>query len=302
MGNTQTNIVDKPVNISSFDNKYNWILSYPLKEYDKIDSSNIEKYCPLNIKKKYIDLRVNCPPILNIENIPVHPIASICSLLNYQLNKNKLPTFPPSRLYIYHNCNFFLNIKSLLSFEIIFKAIEQYGFCSELDYSFNEENLSIKPNNNHYNVGEAFKFIDVKRIPNQLEIIQQFLKNDIPLLIGIVLYNDLNKVVYRLNVPDLTLDKRIGGTSGLIVGYSDDNNTFFVKFAYGKSFGSSGYLSIPYEYILNTDLVPEIYSVDLIKHRIEGFLNQKKKTINLEKKRIMNNNNVKYDDVQSFFT
>ena len=55
MGNTQTNSVEKPVNnINTFDNKYNWILSYPLKEYDKINSSNIEKYCSLNTKKNIL--------------------------------------------------------------------------------------------------------------------------------------------------------------------------------------------------------------------------------------------------------
>jgi len=184
---------------------------------------------------------------------------------------------------------------------MIFKAIEQYGVCSEIDFEFNQDNLSVEPTQRNYSVAECFKFIQVYRIKNDLEFMKLLIKNDMPLMIGMVLYTDLIKIVDKLWMPDFSIDKRIGGTSGLIVGYSDDRSCFFVKFAYGKDFGSSGYILVPYEYVQNIDLVPEIYYLDLKKNRIEGFLNQRRETVSLESK--MKENDKTYNNsLESFFS
>ena len=54
--------------------------------------------------------------------------------------------------------------------------------------------------------------------------------------------------------------------------------------AYGKNFGISGYITIPYKYILDIELVPEIYYLDLKKNRIEGSINQNREVRSLENK------------------
>jgi len=302
MGTTSS----QPVHTKSLDyfsKKYNWVLSYPMTKYTEINNENFSKILN-NIdtsEKKYIDLRVNCPPILNIHDIPVHPIASVCSMLNYQLNKNGLPTFPPSRLFIYHNCNYFPNVNSIISFESVFKSIEKYGFCSEIDFLYNKDNLVVLPSQKNYQVAEAFKFLSIYRIVNDIELIKIMLKHEMPLLIGIVLYTDLLNVIDKLWVPDLSIDKKIGGTTALIVGYSDDRECFFLKFGYGKEFGSSGYIMMPYNYLINKNLVPEIYYIDLKKNRINGFINQRRKTISLENRINEEQHLQKCDDVESFF-
>ena len=105
--------------------KYNWVPSYPLLEYDLISLNNLDKLINNfeDNKSKYIDLRVNCPPVLDIGLIPINPIATVSSMLNYLLRKNQLPIFPPSRLFIYQNCGYFPEIQSILSFDIIFDSI-----------------------------------------------------------------------------------------------------------------------------------------------------------------------------------
>ena len=57
-----------------------------------------------------------------------------------------------------------------------------------------------------------------------------------------------------------------------------------------------------YDYLSDTELVPELYYIDLKKNRINGFLNQRRETISLEN-RIKEGVSVnKCDDVQSFFS
>ena len=97
-------------------------------------------------------------------------------------------------------------------------------------------------------------------------------------------------------IPDLSIDNRIGGITGLIVGYSDDRECFIVKMAFGKSFGISGYVMVPYNYVIDKELVPEIYYLDLKKNRIEGFINQKRDVISLNDHK----NLKKYNDDSSY--
>ena len=245
----------------------NWIPSFPMKEYDLIKNDNIGKYIntTFELSKTYIDLRVNSPPILNIGELPLHPIATVASMLNYQLNQNKLPLFPPSRLFIYKNCGFYPDISSIISYEMIFKSIEKFGFCSEVDFPYIEENLYIMPNSRDYKIAESFKFISIFKVDNDLRLLKTFLQNDKPLMIGIILYYDLIKIVDKLWLPDLSIDKRLGGITGLIVGYSDDRECFIVKMAFGKNFGISGYIMVPYTYVNDKELVPEIYYLDFKK-------------------------------------
>jgi hypothetical protein len=299
MGNSQNQETNKNQEISFFTNKYNWIPSFPMKEYDTITTKNIAKYIgnSYELSKTYVDLRVDCPPVLNIGDLPLHPISTVASMLNYQLNKNNLPLFPPSRLFIYKNCGFYPEINSVISYEMIFKSIEKFGFCSEVDYPYMEENIHQMPSLHHYKIAESFKFVDIFKIENDIKLLKLFLQNDKPLMIGIVLYNDLIKIIDKLWIPDLSIDKRIGGITGLIVGYSDERECFIVKMSFGKSFGNSGYIMIPYNYVNDLELVPEIYYIDLKKNRIEGFINQKRDVISLNES---NKNIKKYNDNTSY--
>ena len=304
MGSSESTLNSTKHKVTEFNKKYNWVLSYPQREREVLSEKNITKIIgSINSDyKSYVDLRVNCPPILDINTIPLHPIASVCSLLNYQLNKNKLPTFPPSRLFIYKNISFFPDVKSVISYETIFNSLVNYGFCSEIDYSYSLENLEYEPSSKNYEVAEAFKFIDIFRVDNNIEFIKKLLQNDIPLLIGVVLYYDLSKIVDSLWLPDMSIDNRVGGTTGVLVGYSDDRQCFFLKMAYGKNFGASGYIMIPYEYVKDITLVPEIYYMDLKKNRIEGFLNQRREIISLQNKPGAGAKYQKCDNVESFFS
>ena len=105
MGNTSS--YEKGTDYELFKSRFNWVTSYPMIEYPFYDVNIEEK------NKSYIDMRLDCPPIIDIGIIPIHGIASVVSLLNYQLVKNKLKIFPPSKLFIYHNCKYFENVKKI---------------------------------------------------------------------------------------------------------------------------------------------------------------------------------------------
>ena len=279
----------------TYSSKYNWILSYPQKKIiymtpdnlsqfiNKTAHVNEDKTIISNIKKKnYIDLRSMCPDILNDNNLNISTINTICFILHYQLIRNKLDIFPPSRLFIYHNINFFKHVHNIFSFDIIFKAISNYGVCSELSYKYNVDNY----NNNNltnilYNEAEQYKYINIYRIPNSINMLKTMLKNDMIVMIGFIVYNNFHNNDTKINLSDTNTNSIIGGTTGSIVGYIDAQESFIVALSYGKQIGKNGYILIPYKYIENKDLVPELYYIDFDKTRIDSFnFNKKKKHIN----------------------
>jgi hypothetical protein len=293
MGNSesQTQVKDSK-NKDYFKSSYNWIPSFPMKEYDIITEDTINKYSNIayNEDKHYIDLRNNCPPIIDVGQIPLHPIATIASLLNYQLTVNKLSVFPPSLLFIYKNCAFYKNVDSLLPYEVIFKSIEHFGVCSENDFKTTSDNLDKIPDHECYKKAEPYKFINIYRVENCIKLVKQLLQNDIIIAIGITLYCDINKIIDKLWIPDFKTDKRLGGLTGLLVGYIDNIECFIVQLSFGKNFGQSGYIMLPYNYIKDKELVSEIYHIDFNKARVEGYLNQQKELISLDIESISKNN------------
>ena len=97
MGNSESQHIEQTQHsIYFFKTKYNWIPSFPMKEYETITAKNIGKYIntSFELHKSYIDLRVDAPPTLNTGELPLHPIATVSSMLNYQLNRIRL-------LYLY---------------------------------------------------------------------------------------------------------------------------------------------------------------------------------------------------------
>ena len=115
-------------------------------------------------------------------------------------------------------------------------------------------------------------------------MIKHCLQNQVLVAIGIVLYTDLNKISSSLWLPDINKDKRIGGLSGVIVGYINSQESFIVQLGFGDYFADAGYITIPYTYVEDPDLVPEIYCMDFNKNKIEGFLTEHKTIISLNKK------------------
>lgn len=288
-----------------FIDKYNLIPSYPGLEYKTIDNTNLKrKFNTDEDLPAYVDLRNNFPQIINMDNLPFNPIISVVYLLHYQLLRNGLPVFPPSSMFIYKNIRFYKNVKSLMSLEVIFNSIKENGICSENEFSTSVNNLENNIPSKVIEKSTAFKFIDVYRVEQNLETIKTLIKNKYPILIGFTMYYDVNNIDNFMWIPDIEIDKKLGGLSGVLVGYIEERKMFIMATTFGEQFGSSGYIMIPYDYVLNKNLTFELWTLDFIKDRVEGYINQRKEMINLENNKLekkTNENVYKRDNFNSLF-
>jgi len=276
--------------------KYNLVPSFPGHEYSTINIDVLKK--KYNVEDKiddYIDLRNSFPNIINMDILPFNPVIAVVYILHWALLRNKLPIFPPSSMYIYRNISYYKNVKSLLCFDVIFNSIKQFGFCSENEFHTIAENLNNDIPLRIKDKALAFKFIKIYRVEQELETIQHLLKNKYPILVGLTIYYDLTKISSYMWMPDANQDKKLGGLAGVIVGYINERKMFIVALTFGESFGTSGFILIPYDYILSPKYTFELYTIDFDSDRVEGYINQRKQMISLETKTIKQQSKEEYN-------
>ena len=293
---------NKDDSILSHSLQYNWTLSYPQKKLLYMSQDHLEHFTNkknnsiisnssnnsnkdlqnTDQKLQYKDLRSVCPDILSDNGFNLSAINTVCFVLHYQLIRNKLDIFPPSRLFIYNNIESLKNKGNTMSFDLIFKSIQTYGFCSELSYSYNKDNYNTNNiSNSIYNDAEQYKYINIYRIHNSVDTIKNLVSNNMIIIIGFIVYNNIHNN-YEINLSDTNTNSILGGTTGTIVGYVDSQQSFIVALSYGNSIGKEGYILLPYKYIEDKDLVPELYYIDFDKTQIESFIfNNKKRRHNI---------------------
>ena len=271
-------------NISFYFDKYNLIPSLPGHEYSIINMEILTKQYNIDVDSTsdYLDLRSTFPNIINMNVLPFNPVISVVYVLHWALLRNKLPLFPPSAMYIYRNITFYKNVKSLLCFDVIFQSIKEFGFCSENEFHTVTENLSLDMPNHIKNKSLAFKFIKICKAEHKLETIQHLLNNKCPILIGMTIYYDLSKINSYMWMPDPNQDKKLGGLGGVLVGYINDRRMFIMTSTFGESFGTSGFILVPYDYVLNSNYTFELYTIDFDTDRVDGYINQLKQMVSLE--------------------
>ena len=102
-------------------------------------------------------------------------------------------------------------------------------------------------------------------------------------------------------IPDKNKDNKMGGLAGVIVGFIEERKMFIMAETFGTCFGMSGFILIPYEYILNNNYTFERYIINFDSDRVEAYINHRKNMLNLHTE---NNNESKYkeDNFNSLFS
>ena len=264
-------------------NKYNLIPSFPNSKHKTITKTTIQHLLNMKVDSEtnYIDFRNNFPEIININTLPFNPIACVVYCLHYSLLQLNLPIFPPSQMYIYRHCFFYKDVPNLLSFEVIFNAIKNYGICSENDFKTSIEHLSTTLDTLLIERAKKFKFLKIYRVEHSLDVIRNVLRNKNPILIGMNINYKLENISDTLWMPS-DEEHSLGALGGVLVGFIEERQVFIMAQTFGSQFGLSGYIMVPYTFIINQDYVFELYTIHFDKTRIEGYINSAKQVIDLK--------------------
>ena len=117
-----------------------------------------------------------------------------------------------------------------------------------------------------------------------MAVIRNVLRNKRPILIGMNINYKLENIADTLWMPGEDEKNVLGGLGGVLVGFIEEREVFIMAQTFGSQFGLSGFIMVPYSFIINRDYVYELYTIGFDKTRVEGYINSSKQVIDIKDK------------------
>lgn len=217
-----------------------------------------------------VNLSPICPPIFDQGQLGSCTSQALAGNLDYLEERNN-ETNPKaytdlSRLFIYYNERVIEGTtKQDAGAELRdgIKALVKYGTCPESLWTYTNKNLFKKPTTAAYKAALNSKITSYSRITT-LDDMKNCLAAHYPFVFGFTVYDyfESDEMAKKgiLKMPKAS-ESVLGGHAVLCVGYNDKTKRMLVRNSWGKDWGLGGYFWMPYEYISNTNLADDMWSI-----------------------------------------
>lgn len=219
-----------------------------------------------------VDLRPGCPSIIyNQGDLGSCTANALAGLYQYnEIAQKKVPNFMPSRLFIYYNERYLdgtVMFDSGARLRDGIRALAKWGVPDENLWPYHVQNFKNKPTDDVYKAASVDIITQYSRISQKIQDLRVCLAQGHPFTIGFVVYESFESDAVAktgiVNMPSYN-ERSLGGHAVLVVGYNDAQGRFLVRNSWGSNWGQGGYFTIPYEYILNSDLTGDIWTVQMV--------------------------------------
>jgi C1A family cysteine protease len=204
------------------------------------------------------------PPVLDQKSLGSCALNATSNTLRHLLEKEKLPVWQPSRLYMYYNTR--VNIENSPAGEDtgvcirdVCKALSKYHACSEDTWPYDIEKFSEEPPKSAYNEANLHKKIQYRAVPLNVDAIKHAVFQGTTVIIGIQLYESFeSEEVAKTGIvpmPKTETETLLGGHAMTLCGWNDETKMFIIQNSWGPDkWGEKGYCYIPYDYIVDPKL------------------------------------------------
>lgn len=182
------------------------------------------------------------------------------------------PFFIASRLFIYYNERVMLNTVNSDSGAILrdgIKSVNRKGAAKETTWPYNIPQFTQKPPSNAYQEAQNYQAIQYRRLDNtDINTIKGCLASGFPFVFGFTVYQSFmtQQVAQTGKMPMPSKGERVlGGHAVLGVGYDDTTRTITVRNSWGPGWGDRGYFYMPYDYVTNTDLSVDYWTITMME-------------------------------------
>lgn len=138
------------------------------------------------------------------------------------------------------------------------------GICRETTWPYTQANFSVRPSNKAYDEASVLaSSIDYVSLARTLSNIKLAIGTygylvSIGFVVGSKYESAETTSTGNIQMEDFATMTVIGGHALNLCGWDDANQRFIVVNNYSSSWGDVGYGTIPYDYVMSTDLTPEI--------------------------------------------
>jgi C1A family cysteine protease len=215
-----------------------------------------------------VDLRVQCPrQIYDQGQLGSCTANAIAAALEFDLLKQGLTDFMPSRLFIYYNERVIEGTVKSDSGAMIrdgIKTVAKQGVCTEELWKYDIAEFAVKPPARCYQAAVKNRVLSYQRVPQSLTSIKGCLAHGYPVVFGFQVYESFeSQHVAKTGVVPLpaTTEELLGGHAVLAVGYDDASARFLVRNSWGPEWGQGGYFTMPYPYLTERNLSSDFWAV-----------------------------------------
>lgn len=203
-----------------------------------------------------VSLIDQCPPVYDQGNLGSCTANAIAAAFEFDLRKQGLADFMPSRLFIYYYERFLEHTMSEdagASLRDGMKVINKFGVCPETDWPYDIQRFAVEPSQQARVDAAKERAIAYRRIRQSTAQMKACLASGFGFVFGINVYQsfmDANDGNIPMPAPNETL---LGGHALLCVGYDDATQRCEFRNSWGLSWGKQGYGTIPYAYLTSAE-------------------------------------------------
>lgn len=228
-----------------------------------------------------IDLRSKCPPVYDQGQLGSCTANAIAAAYEFdQMKEQESQIFTPSRLFIYYNERVIENTVDQDSGAQIrdgIKTINSVGICPETMWPYDTSKFADKPTDECYTDAHKHLAVEYKRVEQNLEQMKQCLIEGLPFVFGITCYESFeSETVTKTGIVPMpkSNEKVLGGHALLCINFCEKNRQFGFRNSWGTSWGDGGYGYIPYDYLLNSDLASDFWTVVRVQDEEDSHVSE----------------------------
>ncbi|MFN8340842.1 MAG: C1 family peptidase [Cyclobacteriaceae bacterium] len=249
--------------------RFGWLPDLPdQRDIPYIPSSSILKKLPSKI-----DLRDKMPPVMDQGTLGSCTAHVMAAVYQFDLTRQKAREIVPSRLFIYYNQR--ATFQSTQSdsgagFRNGLKSLCKQGVCPENMWPYEPHRFADRPANSCFTEAQRHLAITYHRLPRKLTAFKACLAENRPFTCGFVAYETFESESVastgKLGMPKKG-EALVGGHAAVIVGYEEKTKRFLARNSWGKDWGTQGYFTLPYEYLLNEQLSNDFWVMSVLPAR-----------------------------------
>jgi len=219
-----------------------------------------------------VDLRPQCPPVYDQGDLQSCTANAIAAAFQFDLMKQKIADFVPSRLFIYYNERVMessVGADNGAQIRDGVKSVASIGVCPEdPDWPYDVARFAAKPPDPPcYADAAKNKIVSYQRLAQSLNQMKGCLASSYPFVFGYSVYEsfETEEVAKTGHAPmPSPAEAAIGGHAVMAVGYDDAKQWFIIRNSWGTAWGMAGYFTLPYAYLIDGSLSDDFWTIRLV--------------------------------------
>ena len=246
---------------------YGWIPDLP----DQRDHVYSMPVMEPSLLPSAVDLTTKCPPVYDQGQLGSCTGNAIAGAIQFdKIRQNLADTTVPSRLFIYFNereIEGTVESDSGAQIRDGIKTVAKIGTCDEALWPYDISKFRVKPVKTCYLEALKHTALDYQRLVQTLLSMKACLASGNPFVFGFTVYESFEgAAVAKTGMVPMpgAGEKVLGGHAVLAVGYDDKTSRFIVRNSWGSAWGKNGYFTIPYDYLISSDLAADFWTIRLV--------------------------------------